>query len=200
MKYVQMLSLVAAVAFALLVILGAGAASATVFCKTPVNPCPEGWAYQSGTNFDFSNDMPEKGVVWEYGSVTIMECAGSTLSAKTANWGSATETVTMGIQALQWFNCTATTDTIELGELETHWIAGTNDGTITARGTAVTFSRFVSDCVNTFPEWTDIGTIKGGNPARIEINGTFSSSNCSPYRLTAHYTLTEPASVYVEGS
>ncbi len=48
MKHVKLLGLIAVAAMALMALLGAGTASATVLCKTTTDPCPAGETY-SGT-------------------------------------------------------------------------------------------------------------------------------------------------------
>lgn len=197
MKHLKMLGVAVVAVAALTAVCGAGSASATVLCRTAVNPCPEAWRYPAGTSLHLSLQGHS---VWEVGTEVHYTCTSSTITGKTTASGSSIQTVPVKLETLNTTFCTYKTDTLTLGELEIHSIAGTHNGTITMRGTSWTVNRPANHCIWQFPEWTDIGTIKGGNPATVEISVVFFNTSCIPYRWTANYTIPSPTPLYVEAS
>jgi hypothetical protein len=166
MKYVKMLGLAAIAAMALMAF-GAGTASATKLYSG-------GTAFGTGTTIKAS--LNGTAVLETTGGTVLYECKYGSLHWLTATAGGATETVrgTVATSGLTWgepADCTRTTHTIEGGELEIHHIAGTTNGTLTARGFGVTIASVFGSCTFGFGgAWTDLGTVVGGSPATIEIN------------------------------
>ena len=194
MKHLKMLGLAMMAAMALAAFSGAGSASATVLCKVATNPCPLESRYPVGTAIDASltagTSMLLEG---EFGSIDT--CTGSTLSAKSTTAGSSTQTVSLAVEGWTFIACTMEAKLTSKGEMEVHWISGTNNGTLTARGVSGT----AANCSWSLKEWTTIGTIKGGNPAEIELSMPITQI-CWWQRMTARYTVTAPKPLYVEGS
>jgi len=202
MKHLKMLGAVALAALALIAFLGTGSASATVLCKTATNPCLEKWP--AGTQLDLG--LEGKGV-WEdsiFGTI-FQECTSSTIKGKVTTGGSAFETVKAPLEGVYWGNpestCTREGDLLlRWGEFEIHSIAGTNNGTLTDITTQWTIAG--TNCVYGFTSGTDVGTIKGGNPATLEINvivPPLSGTCTTKYRWTAKYTFA-PSPLYIEPS
>jgi hypothetical protein len=172
MKYLKMLGLAAVSAMALMAFLGAGTASATVLCKTAMTEgcAAAGWAYPAGTVIDSSLEGPA--VLETTEGVEIDTCTEGTVKGATSNAGSSTETVSGNIEetedaggvktfpGLTWGNCTQTTDTLRSGSLEVHWIAGTDNGTVTGKNSRVTVNTFGVSCIfGTAGTGTHIGTL-----------------------------------------
>jgi hypothetical protein len=193
MKYLKMLGLAMGVA-SLMAFMGAGSASATVLCKVASSPCPVESRYGAGTTVHASLEAG-RSLIFEGGSTVIDTCTSATIQGKSANTGSATESVFLKSEAFSIVNCTTTSDLTTLGEMQIHWISGSNNGTLTAKGT----SGVAAGCSWNLKEWTAIGTIKGGNPASIEVTMP-NSQICWWNRMTAIYTITSPKPLYVSGS
>jgi len=192
MKYLKMLGLAMGVA-GLMAVLGAGSASATVLCKVASNPCPVESRYGTGTTIHASLEAG-RSLIFEGEFGTIDTCLASTLQMKSTNTGSLTESPRFTVEAFSITNCTMTSDVNTLGEMQIHWISGTNNGTLTAKGT----SGVAGNCNWNLKEWTTIGTIKGGNPAKIEF--TMPNTLCWWNRMTAIHTITSPKPLYVSNS
>jgi hypothetical protein len=211
MKYLKMLGLAAIAAAALTALVGAGAASATVLCKNNLNTekCSE--PYAVGTKGTASLVAETNAVIEEVGpeGEALDVCQGSTATETLQNAGSATTTVTGKVEAsgITWSKCTFTTKTISGGETELHWIAGTDNGTLTAKGFEVTINTiFFGSCTyglgSTMKDW---GNIVGGAPGSFTVNAIVSKisggvSCPTEARVTGKYTNTEPKTGYVAGS
>ncbi|MGN6276239.1 MAG: hypothetical protein ACTHNP_09975 [Solirubrobacterales bacterium] len=197
MKYLKIMGLAAIAAAALMAFVGASSASATVYCKTNLTTgcAAAGWDYPAGTVIHATSTNSGKLVA---GGITLDTCTGSTIKGKTSNTGSSTETVKGPIEILNWGTCTNETKTIKLGELETHWISGTDNATLTSIGTEVTVSTVFGSCVYSA---SDLGTEVGGNPATIEIKelGVKLVSGPCPAetKWTQSFTITEPKPLFV---
>jgi len=208
MKYLKMLGLTVVAAVALTALVGAGAASATVLCKNNLNTekCSE--PYPVGTKGTASLASGSSAIIEEVGpeGETLDTCKGSTATETLQNAGSATTTVTGKVAAsgITWSNCTFSTTTISGGEAELHWIAGTDNGTLTAKGFEVTINTiFFGSCVyglgSTMKDW---GTIVGGAPGSFTANAIVSKISggvtCpTEARVTGKYINTEPKAGYV---
>ena len=216
MKYVKILGLAAVAAMAMMALLGAGSASATVLCQTTPQEiekvkgvCPAGWDYPAGTVVDGS--LEESATLWRTNEkdeeVELLDtCKTSTVKGPTANTGSSTETVTGAIEELTWKECTRPTETFVNGELEIHWISGTHNGTVTGKNTSVLVETIVGKCTfGTAATGTDIGTATGGTMGTIDIATTVplikddtAFQVCPKTSFwTAKYTVTSPEPLYV---
>lgn len=166
MKHLKMLGLASIAAVALTAFVGSGTASATVICKTePVaHVCPEGWDYPAGTEGLAS--LKGTGTIETLGGAVLDTCSAGTIRGTSGNTGSATETVKGTGTALTFGSpespCTKTTDTLNIGAGEVHWIPGTNNGTLTASNVEVTVNTIFGTCVYGTGASLDLGTAIGG--------------------------------------
>jgi hypothetical protein len=198
MNYTKGLAVVLAMA-ALMVVVGAGSASATVVCKTSTSPCSS--PYLKGTLFK-GTLTPGTTAVFKAGFATI-ECTQGQGSIETTSNGSATETVKGLTKTLSFGGCNATLNVLKTGAGEIHWTSKTS-GTFTAEGMEVTASTLGVDCIYGGNISSGI-TLNGGTKPTISINakvplisGGFLCSN--PGTMTASLTVTEPTPLYVLAS
>ncbi len=126
-KYAKILGLAAVAAMALMAFVGTGTASATVLCKTNLTTgcAAAGQDYPAGTGIHATSES--SGILETTGGVILDTCTGSTVKGKTSNTGSASTTVSGPIEELAWGVCRRTTNTLKLGSLEVHHIAGTDN-------------------------------------------------------------------------
>jgi hypothetical protein len=207
MKCLKMPGLAAVAAMALVAFIGASSASATVLCKeagTTTNCSANGKDYPAGSVIQTSLDSGTDTTFTTTGGSVENTCTGSTIEAVTGNTGGATETVrsAVALNKLIFSNCTNTTDVLEGGELEFHWISGTDNGTLTAKEFAITMLLGGLSCTYTAGTGTDLGTVTGGNPATIDISAVLNKkSGPIPCPSTiiwgAKYTVTSPTPLYV---
>jgi hypothetical protein len=207
MKYLKILGLAAVAAMALMAF--AGSASAT---KLYSGASPLG----AGTEIKSSLASGTSATLTDTEGHTLDTCTGSTITGKTANAGSATETVkgTIAASALTWSGCTVATSTTEGGELEIHWrteqeetegIASKN-GTLTGKGFKVSINTVLfGNCVYTAGAGTDLGTLTGSTTgsATMDINAVVSKSSgiCnSTAKWVGTYTVTSPSPLHVTQS
>jgi hypothetical protein len=198
MSYLKGLALAVAMA-AVLAVFGAGAASATVLCKTKASPC--GSPYPKGTVFQ-SELTPGTKAVLKAGFATF-ECTEGHGTVETTTAGSATETVKGITKTLSFGGCNGEVNVLKTGTGEIHWTSKTN-GTFTAEGIEVTGSMLGVDCIYGGSISSGI-TLNGGEKPTISINakvsllsGSFLCGN--PATMTASLTVTEPTPLYVLAS
>lgn len=204
MKHLKMLGLFAVAATVLMAFLGAGTASATVICKTvpTAGVCPEGWDYPTGTKGKASLEAHTSATLTDSSGNVLATCTGSTVEGTSANTGGATETVKSTLTSLTWEGCSQTTDTINPGSGQLHWISGTVNGTLTTIGTSVTLNIFGVSCTYGTGVGVDMGTTFGGESGTLTINvilpkveGGFLCPSTA--RFTGKYVATEPTTAYV---
>jgi len=205
MKYLKMLGLAAVAAMALMAF--AGSASATVLCKTTLTTgCAGGGQdYAAGTEINATLKAGTSALL-RAGFANIT-CTESTVAGKTENTGSGSETVRGQIETLDFpaASCNATVHVLKTGELEIHHNAGTDNGTLTGRGSEVTVRIGEVSCTYGTGTGTNLGTLVGGNPAQMNIStnlpkiaGGFLCAN--PAEWVATYTVTNPKPLYISAS
>lgn len=205
MKHLKMLGLAVVAAAALTALLGAGTASATELCSTNTSPCT-GTMYGAGTALEAKLTATAK--LETTGGTVLDECAGGGIAGTISNAGGATETVKGAVAAagLTWTGCTFSTTTTEAGELEIH-TAGANadgNGTLTAKGFGVQIATVFGNCTYGFSPTVagDLGTLKGGSSATIEISALVplkAGALCpAEARWTANYEVVKPRPLYVQ--
>lgn len=197
MKNLKMLVAASAAAAALVAILGAGTASATVLCSTTADPCPAGQKWPVGTTLDWSIPSGQSLKLVDTSGNVLDTCTTSTLKWTITNAGSATETVTGVDEGTTFESCTFTTTTLLLGKTEIHKIAGTSNGTVTSDGkTEMTIQSPLGDCVYGYEAGVDLGTVTEGIAAHTEVNivmQKFSGVLCpTTAKETGTYVLTAP--------
>lgn len=206
MKTLKLLFLGGAASAAILALLGASAASATVLCKTNTTPCGAANHYSEGTTIHMGL-VPKTKSVFETTGGFQNACSGSTIETKTQNTGglNAAITAAVAVADITFTNCTATTQVIEGGTLEIHHISGSSNGSITAIGFKIKMNFVGMNCYYGGGTGATIGTLVGATNI-ITVNGKLSevteSAVCPPHILwTATYELSLPASsIYVEPS
>jgi hypothetical protein len=208
MRHLKTLALAAVAAGALMALVGAGTASASILCSTTVETCQEAQKLQFNTILDFSLSPGTSALLKETaveGGATLDTCKSSTKKGIITSVGSSTETVTGEFTEVTWGTCTFPTSTTLKGKFEVHKIAGTSNGTVTADGeTRVTINTiFFGSCVYSVPSGGSIGDLTEGNPAILHTNAvahktTGSEAVCPTTAITtATYVLTSPAGTTV---
>jgi|SRR6185369_9808532 len=197
MKYLKVVGLAAITALGLVVLSGAGSASATTLTCT--NPPGTKITCPTGSVIDLS---AESSIVISAGFANIT-CTESTIKSKTTNSGSATETVKANIETLTFNSCNAAVVVIRKGSLEIHTQNGTanNSGTLTGSGTEFTVATLGTSCTYGTSN-TDLGTLTGssstsGATATLDVSGALLKFAggflcASPAGFEGTYTTTEP--------
>jgi hypothetical protein len=205
MKHLKVLGLVIAAAAVLAALTSAGAASATVLCKTSLTEgCGvSGWDYPGGTSFDASLSSETTMVLRSTGGSLEDTCSGGTIRGDTENTGSVSETVRVTITETAYEGCSKPTKVLEphcTGEF--HWISGTDNATLTTttcRWTVESLSGV--SCVYSGGTGTNMGTATGGNPGVIDVNAVVNKAEggflCpADSVLELRYTITAPVPTY----
>lgn len=213
MKYFKTLGLAVIAVTALMALVGVGTASATVLCKktgestTTGTICPVGQAYEAGTLFDGFVESLEKPMILKTEYLKL-QCPRSTVRGETSNEGGEGLSVSIPLQAVTTENCACQfLAMLRTGTLAINWIEGTHNGTVTSSGT-----EFTTRCTGSLGEQhciygtekTDLGTLKGGEPAILEIKATLSrlpTDPLCPLTMTweGTYTVSSPKPLYVAG-
>ncbi len=190
MRHLKIAGFVAVAAAALMAFIGAGTASATVFCSTTAEPCPEAQKWLNGTALDFTVPS-ESSFLWENGGEAIETCKGVTLSAEIVNSGSASSTVKLSNKALTWSNCTYPNKTLALGGLEIHKIIGTSNAKVTASEdiTWTINTIFYGSCIFAWKAGQEFGEITEGKPPVLHVNSTVEKVSGSDFGCPANGTL-----------
>jgi hypothetical protein len=200
------LAVTAFAAAVLIMLTGARVAEATVLCKGSTETSMCNVVYGSLVPFEGSLTLFTKAKLTT--PAKTIECNQSTFVYESAfgSEGSTGSTVAGPVSTLTFAECNCTVTVVKSGSLEIHYISGTDNGTVTSTGAEITtlcgtpFGNV--HCIYT-TENTDLGTLVGGNPARL----SFSNVNI-PRRLTdflcgeeakwtAEYIISEPKPVYV---
>lgn len=194
-------SIAAVAAMALTAFIGAGSASATVLCsESATTECA---SFEKGSIVAAS--LTGSTTLSTTGGTVLDTCTSGMIEATTKNNGGSSETVSASIDELAWESCTQTTDTISKGELEIHHISGSDNGTVTGKSISFTVNSALGTCTYGTGEALDLGTLKGGNPATLEINAvlvkTAGGFACpADAKWVASYSVTFPELLYVGAS
>jgi hypothetical protein len=206
MKHLRLIGLAGVVAMAAIEIGGAGTASATVLCKATESPCSETNLIKK--NAEFHADLEGRSVFSLTTGYIFESCTGGTLAAGLSSQGGAAATVIVATAASSWTwtGCEAGgVSATAFGELEIHHIAGTDNGTVTAKGFGFKFTSLGSECVYVPASVGELGLVTGGASPKIHINSVFVESkenlSCIPDLVwKATYKITKPALFYVGAS
>jgi hypothetical protein len=221
MKYLKMLGLAAVAAAALMAFVGSSTASATVLCEVPGTgtttgtTCPKKVVEEHGEKKEVSQTYPKGTVVKAQlvaGTVAKLETSFKTIECKK----STTEGETSAEEATQltgpegkltFSECNCEVVVLHAGTVSTEWLAGTHNGTQRSSGseTTTTCSTLFGNvhCIYTTSN-TDLGTLTGGNPAKLdasaEVGRLTTSAACAEKSLwKAEYEVTSPKPLYVAG-
>jgi hypothetical protein len=204
MKYVKALGLAAVAVMALVAVAGAGTASATVFCEENVEPCPEAKRWSNGTAADLTLKAGTSFKTLDTNGEVLGTCNSATISWTITNAGGATQTLlgTTEAKQISWGGCTLNVVAVEGGELEFHAIAGTANGTVTAKGFRITISTPIfGSCVYGLGAGAHLGTLtsSGTGDAILAINAVVtkvpgSSPVCiTEFGIAGEYTQKTPS-------
>ncbi len=203
MGHLKLLGLATIGAAALMALVGAGTASATVLCKNNLNTetCSE--PYAIGSEGTASLEKGSSALLTNTEGESLDTCTGSTVTGKLKSQGKEKPALSE-LTTLTWSNCTFPTKTLKPGLGELHWIKGTDNGTLTTGGVEVTMNTvFFGSCIYGLTSGTDVGTTVGGNPGSLTVNAVvekFSGSNLAcpeTTKLTAKYVATSPTNAWV---
>lgn len=199
-----MLTLVVMAILACMACIGAGSASATKFCKNNASTltCSEPYASETQVHSILTGTTSFENTE---GSV-LARCTVSTFQLRVENAGGSEATVSGPISSLTWGisgeGCEQVTETIRSGRLEFHQIANTDNATVTAINTEVTFRWAGVSCIYGVGTGLDVGVLTGGNPATLDVNalltrtgGSFLCPNDAIWK--ASYEVTSPKPLYV---
>jgi hypothetical protein len=204
-KHLKMLVPVVLAVIAAMAIVGASAASATVLCKTNTTPCSE--KYAVGTEIKASLTSGTSAKFVSNGGELTYTCTGGALGGKIEAGGSSTETVRTSLptSSFSWSGCVWPMTAIKSGEMEVHWISGTTNGTVTAKGLEIsvdTSALGAGFC--TYALWSEqphIGVLTGGVTPTLHLSATLIRTSGPICRTsltwTATYTVTSPTPLYV---
>jgi hypothetical protein len=212
MRYIKTLGPAAVVAVALMAFVGAGTASATVLCKKPGEgtttgtTCPTGQAYEAKAIFDAKVESMTEPVTLKIPFKT-MDCFESTIKGSLTSAGGEKQAVSISAEVLALATCPCTLAVLSPGTYNIEWNSGTHSGTVTSSGVEITV-----ECERLPKEWvhcvyktenTDLGTLKGGEPAKLEINASlprkFPLAPCGEMIWEGNYTVMAPTVLYVAG-
>lgn len=195
MKHLRMLGLAAIAAMGLAAFAGAGTASATKLCTEAA--C--GAVYPAATAVEATLKANTTTQFTGGGGETLDTCNGSTIAGKTTNKEGVS--VFVGIEALNWQNCTAETVTIAKGSLGLERI-GVNEAKVVGQGSEVTISLFGVTCTYGTGAGTMLGTLTGGAGPVLSINTALSKQAggflCpATTGWDAEYTFTKPHAILI---
>ncbi|MDQ3724680.1 MAG: hypothetical protein M3335_02115 [Actinomycetota bacterium] len=207
MKYIKMLGLAAVAAAALMAFVGAGTASATTLCTATETPCATANQINAVHDNIIKATLSGTAVLERTSGEALASCTVGGMEGKITNGGGSSATVSGDLTALTWgakgAGCNQTVHTVKLGELEIHHIAGTDNGTVTAKNTEVTVEIFGVSCTYGSGAALHLGTLTGGKSPVLHINAVVNKTAggflCpEDARWTATYNVTQPTPIYVE--
>jgi len=196
MKPVRVLGVIALMTAALLALIGAGSASATVLCTN--SSCTT--TYASGTTIDYTLKSGTTSRLSDTSSNSLATCTGSTVRGKISSESGAS--ISSNLESLTWSGCSQTTTTIKNGSLAITWTSGTSNGSVSSSSSEVTMVVVGVSCTYGTGAGTTLGTLKGGEEPVLSISAVVSKTAgsfiCpSSGKWTAEYVVTEPHALYV---
>jgi RHS repeat-associated protein len=203
MKLLKIFGFAAVAAVALIVLISAGPASATVLCKnnSSTSSCSE--TYGTGTEMKATSE----GTSTLTTAFKNIECSEATIQGKTTNEsGTAIEGK---IETLTFGKCNCEVKVIKGGTFSITQISATDNGTFKSSGTEVTTSCSTIfgtvHCIYATSS-TDLGTLTGGKPAKFDISSadiprlTTNALCDETANWDATYKITSPEPLYVSGA
>jgi hypothetical protein len=160
MKSLKMLGLAVVVAAALMAVIGAGSASATVICKNSSSPCTS--SYASGTKYTGALKSGTEATL--AAGFSTIKCTASTVGLEqTSAGGGAGVAVNGSITSLAFSGCNATVNVTALGSGNVAWTSGSS-GSLTGSGTNVEIVGGTTHCFYGGSITSGL-TVAGGSPA-----------------------------------
>jgi hypothetical protein len=205
MRYIKTFVPLFITTIALTALAGVGTATATVLCKNNNNTATCSERYPVGT--EFKTHLTGTAVMTTtFKNISCEEASGE---GKLESEGSSTETP-WGKGTGTYGKCNCEVKVLATGTLEVHHIAGTDNGTVTFKGTEVTASCatiFGSvHCIYSTGTGTDLGTLTSGSPASADFEGAniprlSTNGLCAEKaNLDATFEITTPNPLYVAAS
>jgi len=210
MKHLKILGLAAVVAAALMASAGSSTATATVLCKTSPaanegettgTGCPPESTYPAKTTIEAKLVSGTKAKLVT--SFKTIECSKSSVKGETS--AEEAEPLTGPEGTLSFEECNCEVKVLKAGTLSTTWVSGTHNGTLRSTGneSTVTCSTIFGSvhCIYV-TENTDVGTLTGGNPAKLKAEAVIprltTNGLCSEEsEWNAEYEVTAPKPLFV---
>jgi hypothetical protein len=177
----------------------------TALCTEAASPCLAAKTDGTGTEIKASLlSGTQSKLTTPYNNI---ECSKSSLTAKVTSTG---KTIDGGIEGLSFEECNCEVKVLAKGTLELEHVAGSSNATVKSTGTEVTtLCSTVTGNVHCIykTEATDLGTLEGGNPAKVKISGAevprlATDSRCSEAGIgtkwDAEYEVTSPKPLFIE--
>ena len=202
MNYLKLFVVSAVAAASLFAVVGAAAADAeTVLCTEEALPCPIAKADGSGTEVKASLVSGTKSKITTV--FKTIECGKSSITAKVTSTG---KKIGATVEGLTFEECNCEVKVLGKGTLELEHIASSANATAKSTGTEIT-----TQCSSIFgpvhciyeTKATDVGTLEGGNPAKVKVTVTLprlaTSGLCNEESLwEAEYEVSSPKPLFVE--
>lgn len=200
MRNLKILCLALSAATVMCAFAGFGTAGATVLCTEAKTLCPNDFA--AGTGLTTSLKSGSSATLWTAGASLYASCSVTSISGTTSNTGGKGTAVKAPAE-WSFGNCTPNFNLLKNGELEITHIAGTHNGTVFARNYEFEMETIFGKCSYAPPPEYHLGTLVGGAPAILKVNGavarTGGSLACPPglwWQMES--TVTSPNPLYVE--
>jgi len=157
----------------------------------------------AGTAYTGEIILASEGHVVLQNPIAKIECESAVVQKKVESHGLGV-TGQGALTELKFPTCTNSwhVTTVSPGAIENHHLVGTNDGTLTSSGMTIEATRFGITCRYATNN-TDIGTLTGGNPGTLHLNGTLNFHNGSPlcgtgaFKLSGGYKVTVPTPLFI---
>jgi SH3-like domain-containing protein len=206
MKCLKTFAIAVLAGAALLAVAGVNSAAAeTVLCTEKTAKCPSSKADGTGTEIKASLVSGTKSkLTTPYNNI---ECGKSSFTAKVTSTG---EKVSSNVESLTFEECGCEVKVLAKGTLELKGLASSVNATVRSTGTEITtLCNTISGEVHCIykTEATDLGTLEGGNPAKVKISGAeiprlTTNTRCNEGGFTtkwdAEYEVTSPKPLYIE--
>lgn len=213
MRHLKMLGLAAVAALAVMALVGAGSASASVLCKvkpSAENKCPAGETLPKGTAIEGTSSHAE---LVNTGKPNVL-CEASSVGGTTTSAGSSKENVKGSITTLTFTKCKTTSGTIVSctvnaqglpysAEVLSSAVVGNGTMNVSKGKASVSCGFGILQCVFGAPSLSL--AVTGGNPAMVVANEATMTlekesgfEECpSSSNWNATYTVTNPTALWV---
>jgi hypothetical protein len=182
----------------------------TVLCTEGKNPCPS--CKSDGVNTEIKASLvsgTKSKLTTPYNNI---ECGQSSITAKVTSTG---EKIGASVEGLTFEECNCEVVVLAKGTLELQRITSTENATFKSSGTEVTTNcNTITGNVHCIYQTsaTDLGTLEGGNPAKIKVSSAevprlTTSERCKeknaegkeiPTKWDVEYEVTSPKPLFIE--
>ncbi len=202
MRHLKKIGLAAMMATALMVVVGASAASGAELYKATAEAAND--TQGAGTEITATLKSGTSLLLKDTLGGANDTCTSSEVKGKVESAGSSTTNPSGKVSTLSFGGCSHTTDVLANGSLEITNIAGTTNGTVISKGARVTVKStiFGISCVVHTDEGTTLGTLTGakaGESATLDVNSVVNLENgCGDSYFTGTYLVTSPTGLVVD--